>query len=102
MPKWPRAAQRYIENFLGGTAAEQVAVDPIFLQAHVKQLEFAEVVDTSVGPMHEIHALLGFDQQAQDHFREQWRNVLVADRLQKTAPPPRWESWPWSAWPLCG
>ncbi|HTU25579.1 MAG TPA: hypothetical protein VMF30_09290, partial [Pirellulales bacterium] len=46
---------------------------------------FIETAQRSVGPMHEMHALLEFDDAARGHLRESWRQVLIPGRIRWVA-----------------
>jgi hypothetical protein len=72
----------YIDRWMGPGTASLVAVDREYLNKHIKKQEFSEVVDTeSVGPMHQIHALLEFDDSARADFHERWRRAVVTERV---------------------
>jgi hypothetical protein len=75
-------ADHYIDEYIGERASTIVNLPISYLKEHVKKAEYAEVVQSeSVGPMHQIHALLEFDDQARSDFRRQWHNAVVTDRL---------------------
>ncbi len=76
------AADQYIEDYLGAGASSLVDIPRSYLRAHVTKAEFAEVKQSStVGPMHQIHALLEFDDDARADFHERWREAIVSERL---------------------
>jgi hypothetical protein len=73
---------RYIEDYLGAGASQVVDISRSYLRSHVKKAEFAEVVEsTSVGPMHQIHALLQFDDDVRADFHRRWRDAMITGRL---------------------
>ncbi len=78
------AADQYIEDYLGAGASSLVrhpAHHPC-PGPRDKGPEFAEVKQSStVGPMHQIHALLEFDDDARADFHERWREAIVSERL---------------------
>jgi len=47
----------------------------------IEQPLFAETVQTSVGPMHELHALLEFGDNARAQIRQAWWRTLIPLRL---------------------
>jgi hypothetical protein len=76
-------ADHYINEYLGDPeAAGRVDVPLEYLRQQVKRAEFSEVVEsTSVGPMHQIHALLQFDDAARTEFSHRLRESKVTERL---------------------
>lgn len=80
-----READHYIDELLrdlGDHASALVDVSPEYLQRHVKKAEYSELrVSDSVGPMHQVHALLEFDDEARSLFRRRWHDAVVTDRL---------------------
>ena len=48
----------------------------------MKKAEYSEVVNSdTVGPMHQIHALLEIDDRARADIDRLWHNAVVTDRL---------------------
>jgi hypothetical protein len=76
-----RLVDRYIEDFLGDGAASLVDVPRAYLKEKVKRAEYGEVVESSVGPMRQLHALLEIDDDARKAFHESWRQAIVTQRL---------------------
>jgi len=77
-----RYVDDYIERLMGAGTAELVNIDRAYLNEHIKQAEFSEVViSESVGPMHEIHALLEIDDNDRAAFHARWRRSEVTHRL---------------------
>src|SRR5262249_15679455 len=77
-----READHYIDEYLGEHASQLVKVPLSYLKQRVKKAEFGEVVNShAVGPMHQIHALLEFDDRARADFQRQWHDAIVTDRL---------------------
>ena len=82
-----RSVQQYLAGFLGDDrAAAQIEIEPAYLrQRLVKQPVYAETVEASVGPMHEWHALLEFDQDLRSDLRRMWDASKVSLRLRYAA-----------------
>lgn len=80
-----READHYIDELLrdlGEHASQLVAISPEYLERYVKKAEYSEIrVSDSVGPMHQVHALLEFDDEARANFRHRWHDAVVTDRL---------------------
>jgi hypothetical protein len=76
-------ADHYIDEVVGESGASNlVAIPRKYLLDHVKKDQFNEVVDSpTVGPMHQIHALLEFDDAARTVIHDRWRNAVVTHRL---------------------
>ena len=73
----------YINQYLGDDqAAELVGLSLGYIKQNLKHDEFAEIVHSrSVGPMHQLHARLEFDDKARADFQRLWRNAVVQHRL---------------------
>ncbi|MDG2382680.1 MAG: hypothetical protein P8N76_13505 [Pirellulaceae bacterium] len=69
---------RDAQGFVGA-----VALEPADLRRFSKD-RFVEVVETSVGPMQQIHQLLVFDADFDREIQDRMRQVIVGDRLSKT------------------
>lgn len=76
-----RIVDRYIEDFLGDGAANLVDVPRAYLKEKLKRQEYGEVVESSVGPMRQLHALVEIDDDARKVFHERWRQAIVTQRL---------------------
>jgi hypothetical protein len=80
-----READHYIDELLhdlGEHASQLVDISPEYLERYVKKAEYSEIrVSDSVGPMHQVHALLEFDDEARANFRHRWHDAVVTDRL---------------------
>jgi hypothetical protein len=75
-------ADHYIDEYVGERASTLIDIPLSYLKERVKKAEYAELVQSeSLGQMHQIHALLEFDDQARADFRRLWHNALVTDRL---------------------
>ncbi len=73
--------QEYVSDYLGPEAAEQVVLDPAFIRDHICKEVYQEPVQASFGPMHQLHALLEFDDQTRAEINRRWQNVLVGGRI---------------------
>jgi len=76
-----READHYIYEYLGEGASKLVDIPLPYLKEHVKKAEFSEVVVKSVGPMHQLHALLEIDDPTRTDFQRRWHEAVVTDRL---------------------
>jgi hypothetical protein len=72
----------YIDRWMGEGTAELVVLDREYVNQHIKKSEYSEVVNSeSVGPMHQIHALLEIDDDDRAEFHERWRRAVVTERV---------------------
>jgi hypothetical protein len=95
-----KAVDQYVDDYLGKVYADKlqastfVNYDPGYIKQRLVRPEniYHEVIQVSFGPMHQMHALLEFD----DAFRkelegrrseidEQWRGLLMLGRVTGTA-----------------
>ncbi len=80
-----READHYADELLGDLGAHAstlIDFSPEYLSRHVKKAEHSEiVVSGSVGPMHQIHALLEFDETVRNDLRRRWHDAVVTERL---------------------
>lgn len=77
-----QAVDHYIDEYRGDQASKLVSLPLAYLNEHVKKAEYSEVVHSdSVGPMHQIHALLEIDDRARADIDRLWHNAVVTDRL---------------------
>ena len=76
------ALDHYIDEYRGDQASKLVGLPLSYLNEHVKKAEYSEVVNSdSVGPMHQIHALLEIDDRTRADIDRLWHNAVVTDRL---------------------
>jgi hypothetical protein len=76
----PNAVARRIENIASGKAGGKVTVtDPLkygigpeYILREIGREEFTTTLDSSVGEMKEVHVLLEFDKNVDDHLLEAW------------------------------
>ncbi len=82
-----RSAREYVIEFLGSAQA------PLFFQFDAAQLKerfvhrgqmYHEIVEASVGRMHQMHARLEFPQEYQEELQARWSQVVSAMRLFRT------------------
>ena len=78
-----RTADQYIRDWQNDDdAVELVDVSLDYLHHRVKKAEYSEVVESeSVGPMHQVHALLEFDDSVREDFRRVLHEAVVTGRL---------------------
>jgi hypothetical protein len=75
---------RYIDEYLAEGAANLVDVPREFLRQQIKRAEFHEIRHSEAldgHPMHQLHALLEFDDNARATFEKRWRTAIVTERL---------------------
>ncbi len=65
----------------GEEASAVIELPADFVRSRVVKEEFAETLNTSFGPMVQVHALLHFDRDVRDWFDHQWNQVRVYRRL---------------------
>ena len=76
------AIDHYIDQYRGDHASSMVSLPLTYLNEHVKKAEYSEVLNSdSVGPMHQIHALLEIDDRARADIDRLWHSAVVTDRL---------------------
>ncbi len=79
------AAAHYIDEYLADLSPHASALVELplpYLKKHVVKSEYAEVVESkSVGPMHQIHARLEFDDQVRSDVRRRLHDTVVEQRL---------------------
>jgi hypothetical protein len=76
----PRAVARRIESIASGKAGGKVVVtDPLqfgigpdYILREIGREEFTSTLDSSVGEMKEVHVLLEFDKNVDDHLLDAW------------------------------
>ncbi len=78
-----RAADQYICDWQKDEgAAELVDVSLDYLHKQVKKAEYSEIIESeSVGPMHQVYALLQFDDGTREDFRRVLHEAVVTNRL---------------------
>jgi hypothetical protein len=76
-----KETKSYVEEYLGAGSSEIIDVPRSYLRSHITKARFSEVVNVSIGPMQQTHALLEFDDDARARFYESWRKAVVNRRL---------------------
>ena len=76
-----RSVDAYIDEYLEDGAAQLVAIEPHFIQQHIRRGAFSDTSESSVGTMQQVYALLVFDDGVQSLFQQRWRQALVNQRL---------------------
>lgn len=71
----------YVESYLGDGAGKLAGVGDDYTRSHLEREQFLEPVQSSVGSMQQLHALLVIDDDARHDFRQRWRAALVRQRL---------------------
>jgi hypothetical protein len=82
-----KAVDGYMATYLGDDhAADWVRLDSDHLRRQlVRQPVYAEVVQASVGPMQQLHALVEFDEPLRAELQSLWHQALVSYRLRCAA-----------------
>jgi hypothetical protein len=78
-----KATQDYVASYLGSKAAGTlVQVETDYIRANLVQPgnTYSEVLEFSVGPMHQTHALLEFTPSFHQHLEQRWRTITVTGR----------------------
>ncbi len=81
------ATRDYVVSYLGNSAAGTlVPVDVNYIKQHLitPGHTYSEVIQVSVGPMHQVHALVEFDPDFRRHLDERWRSIVVTGRAART------------------
>lgn len=76
-----KAVGEYVGRHLGAKASQQVRLPLGYIEEHLVQARWEERKQFSVGPMMRLHVLLGFDRMASERIREEWRRLVVQDRI---------------------
>jgi hypothetical protein len=79
------ATRDYVNEFLQNPqAATLIGVNLPEIEERLVSEKFAEVLDTSVGRMNQLHARLEFDKAFRRHLEERWRQIRATSRLLQT------------------
>jgi hypothetical protein len=83
--KMPEALQEALDHYVDVGLEEEIAGQIRLPNDYVRQQlvkdQWQEVRQYSVGPMIQLHVLLGFDRQVKERILEGYRQTLVAERL---------------------
>ncbi len=75
------AVDSYVDWRIGKEASSQVALPADYSRRHLVKDQWLEKIDTSLGEMFNLHALLSFDRQVEGKLRDTWTGVLLGARL---------------------
>lgn len=82
-----KATRDYTVSYLGNSAAGTlVPVEIDYIKQHLipPGHTYSEVLQVSVGPVHQVHALVEFNQDFRRHLDERWRSIVVTGRVART------------------
>jgi hypothetical protein len=82
--KLQAATRQYLDQILGrNNASAWVDYDTPYIRAHLLRPEniYHEVIQTSVGPVHQSHGLLEFDDSFRQQSQERWSELRATSRL---------------------
>jgi len=75
------AVERYVARRIGEDAREQVTLPADYARRHLVKDQWLEKINTSLGEMYNLHALLAFDRQVEGKLRDAWNETVAAARL---------------------
>ena len=75
------AVQKYVATHVGPRASGRVRFSPDFLEERILKEQYEEWNDYSVGRMVTLHALLVFDRQMNTRLQEDWKRIVINERL---------------------
>ncbi|HTN73900.1 MAG TPA: hypothetical protein VL096_01585 [Pirellulaceae bacterium] len=81
-----KATRDYVSSYLGNShAGTLVPIDARYIRQHLITPDhlYSEVVQVSVGPMHQAHALVAFDNDFRRELDARWKNIVVSGRVLK-------------------
>ncbi|HEX3869705.1 MAG TPA: hypothetical protein VHV77_04630 [Pirellulales bacterium] len=81
LPALRASAAQYVERVAGIDAAAQVSLADGDLRRYVLREVWQEPVNSSVGPMVKLHALLEYDDAMRKQVEQLWRSARVHSRL---------------------
>jgi hypothetical protein len=76
-----KALDQYAEKCLGGPAMPRVVLPTHYLRQHVVTNQYEETLDSSVGPMKQLHVLLRFDDEVKKAIDLEHQRGMVVVRL---------------------
>ncbi len=82
------AVADYVNNYLGSPRASlfiRYDLDEINDRLLTEEHIHDELIEVSLGPMHQVHALLEFDPEFRAELDQSWREVQAGRRLAQTA-----------------
>jgi hypothetical protein len=75
------AVDSYVAWRIGDEAREQVVLPVDYARKHLVKDQWLEKINTSLGEMYNLHALLSFDRQVEGKLRDMWTGIVTAARL---------------------
>jgi hypothetical protein len=75
------AVDSYVGWRIGDEAREQVVLPADYARAHLVKDQWLEKINTSLGEMYNLHALLSFDRQVEGRLRDAWTGIVTGARL---------------------
>lgn len=75
------AVDRYVAWRIGEDACEQVTLPADYARQHLVKDQWLEKINTSLGEMYNLHALLAFDRQVEGKLRDTWNETVAKARL---------------------
>lgn len=75
------AVDRYVAWRIGEDARQQVTLPADYARRHLIKDQWLEKINTSVGEMYNLHALLAFDRQVEGKLRDAWNETVAGARL---------------------
>ena len=78
------AVSEYVELYLGPEAAKRVRLPADDLRQRLVREVWEEPVQSSIGPMVQLHVQTAFDTKTQEAIKDAWRRSIVADRLRRS------------------
>jgi hypothetical protein len=85
IPAINKIVARYVSEYLSNAPDGDLTLDADYIRNNLIKAEYWEPVDTSVGPMHQLHALLVFDSKVRNEFDSRIRLAKVDGRLRYAA-----------------
>lgn len=75
------AVDDYVAWRIGEEARSQTTIPSDYARQHLVKEQWLERVNTSLGEMYNLHALLSFDRQVEGKLLDAWRETLLSARV---------------------
>jgi hypothetical protein len=75
------AVDSYVAWRIGDEAREEVSLPVDYARRHLVRDQWLEKINTSLGEMFNLHALLSFDRQVEGKLRDTWTGIVTGARL---------------------
>lgn len=75
------AVDSYVAWRIGEDARAEVGLPVDYARRHLVKDQWLEKINTSLGEMYNLHALLSFDRQVEGRLRDTWTGIVTAARL---------------------